>query len=241
MKHVLKHKVSDLAVKNFAILQFFIVHQIDFYCEGNQSLEEAIMKSKLDKEEIVQEIEKINKQAVSGYSVNIDNWPLDLLADYIQKTHHKFTEQILVELKDEVDAFIAENNGDHKVTIVDFKVKLNLLAKELGGHMKKEELILFPFIRKMVSARREVEAPRFGSVQKPIDMMIHEHDTAYQLLVEIRRLFNNYENEFDVKSKYKDIVLKMSSLDVDLQHHLHLENNILFPKTVELEKNKVTS
>ncbi|PKR81120.1 iron-sulfur cluster repair di-iron protein [Brumimicrobium salinarum] len=241
MKHILNQKVSDLAVKNFAILQFFIEHQIDFYCEGNLSLEEAIKKSDLDQKEILSQIEEINKQDALNYSVDIENWPLDLLADYIQKTHHKFTEEALVELKDKVDAFIADSSGDQKMTIVDFKVKLNLLAKELGGHMKKEELILFPFIRKMVSARKELEAPRFGTVQKPIDMMIHEHDTAFQLLVEIRKLFNDYKIESDMNSECENIVLKMKCLDCDLQHHLHLENNILFPKTVELEKNKVTS
>src|SRR5690554_1811384 len=240
MDPLLDQKVSEIAINNFAFIKLCQEFNIDFYCNGNATLKEALKNSDRNETEFLIRLKEVNDNKPYGFNGKIEDWPLDLLADYIQKTHHRFTDLILVQIKSAVNEYLETHHPKNENLLI-FQEQLNLLAKELGGHMKKEELILFPFIRKMISARKEVEAPRFGSVQKPIDMMIHEHDTAYQLLVEIRRLFNNYENEFDVKSKYKDIVLKMSSLDVDLQHHLHLENNILFPKTVELEKNKVTS
>ena len=115
------------------------------------------------------------------------------------------------------------------------------LAGELGGHMKKEELILFPFIRKMVNSKRKLDPPRFTTVENPIEMMEHEHVTSRNLISKIRKLTHNYELTDGTDGELVYILTLIKALDEDLIQHLHVENNILFPKAIVMEKRKVAS
>jgi|SRR5690554_48871 len=238
MKQLINERICDLAINNYSFIQLFQDYKIDFFCKGSQTLKEALKNGEVEEERFVKSMNEIQSKGVRDYSVRIEDWPLDLLADYIQKTHHRFTDRVLVEIKSAVNNCLEGKYKDNKV-LTAFKIPLELLAKELGGHMKKEEFILFPYIRKMVSTRGKLEEPRFKSVENPIDMMIHEHDTAFELLKEIRVIFNNYIVNESSPEEIKSIVLLMSDLDHDLTLHLHLENNILFPKVVEFEKNRL--
>jgi len=238
MEEKLDVKIGDLATENHEVLRLFLRYNIDFYCRGKLSLKEVLEHSDFNIDDFLKEFNELNKLPKRKYEVKIESWPLDLLADYIQKTHHAFTDKILVEIKSAVDNYI-DQSFDENGEISEFKIQIELLAKELGGHMKKEELILFPYIRKMVATRGKMEAPRFGTVQKPIDLMIHEHDTAFVLLKNIRKILNNYIVDDSKSPQLVNIVEMMNDLDHDLALHLHLENNILFSNVVELEKNKV--
>lgn len=238
MKQILNQKIGDLAIESFSFIQLFQKYKVDFYCEGSLMLKEALNNAEIDVDMFLKESTELQFQKNHLYNVKIDQWPLDLLADYIQKTHHRFTDQILVDIKNGVNEYLSDKQKVDD-TILTFKEQIELLAKELGGHMKKEELILFPYIRKMIATRGAMVKPRFESVGNPIDMMIHEHNKAFLLLKNIRLIFNNYEiNDMD-SIKMNEIKLLMSDLDHDLTLHLHLENNILFPKVIEFEKNKL--
>src|SRR5690554_564524 len=228
MNNILDQKIGDLAIRDYSFIQLFQKYKVDFYCKGNLTLDEGLRNAKINSHDFLNELEKIRAKNSTEYKVKIEEWPLDLLADYLQKKHHRFTDQILVKLKKKVDEYLTNNSGE-KENISAFKVHLELLAKELGGHMKKEELILFPYIRKMVVTRGKIEAPRFKSVESPIEMMIHEHDTAFSLLTKIRILLNNYEWNTPNTEPVKEIKCLMKQLDDDLGLHLHLENNVLFP------------
>lgn len=238
MEHILDQKISDLATEEYSLIQLFQKNKIDFYCKGSLTLKEALKNAEVDETEFLNRISKLERNKKKGYSVNIDDWPLDLVADYIQKTHHRFTDQILVKIKTAVNTCLEDGLEGNEMLIA-FKEQLELLAKELGGHMKKEELILFPYIRKMIATRGKMEEPRFKTVENPIDMMIHEHDTAFQLLKNIRAILDDYKINDLMGAETNDIVKSMRELDHDLGLHLHLENNILFPKVIEFEKNKL--
>lgn len=112
-------------------------------------------------------------------------------------------------------------------------------AGELAAHMKKEELILFPFVKKMVNAtigQEDVQAPPFGTVENPITMMMEEHDNEGQRFREIAELSNNYNPPADACNTYKVTFAMLDEFEKDLHLHIHLENNILFPKAIKLEQ-----
>jgi regulator of cell morphogenesis and NO signaling len=112
-------------------------------------------------------------------------------------------------------------------------------AQDLGAHMKKEELILFPFIRKMVAAKRSGEVlvqPHFGTVENPVAMMKDEHEAEGDRFEKISELTNGYQFPVDACGTYQVTFRMLEDFENDLHKHIHLENNILFPKAIELEK-----
>ena len=112
-------------------------------------------------------------------------------------------------------------------------------AGELAAHMKKEELILFPFIKKMVKAQIDkgaILAPQFGTVENPIAMMMQEHDNEGERFRQIAELTNNYNPPADACNTYRVTFAMLDEFEKDLHLHIHLENNILFPEAAKLEK-----
>lgn len=230
-------KVGELARENFAVIQFFIKQNIDFFCKGTKSLREALEESGAEKKEFLKELEEIRSHEVQCYGVDIDNWPLDLLADYIQKTHHRYTEEALLNIKDLVKEILV-NDPEEAGIIREFNTTFELLSGELVKHMKKEELMLFPAIKKLGVKSAAGPAPVFGSVDKLVGNMVGEHDMQYEALRKIREILNGYVPR-EGKDIYNKLVRQMQGLDKDLALHLHLENNILFPKAVESVKTQV--
>lgn len=238
MDQLLKKRTQDLAKENFANIRLFQHYNIDFYCHGGLTLEKALSNSKVQSDKFIEELKAIQEQPKKEYVVDIKNWPLDLLSDYIQKTHHRFTDQILVEIKEKTNEYLIQELP-YSNEIEAFKILFEQLAKELGAHMKREELLLFPTIKKIVNTRDKIDDPGDKTVKNPVDQMIHEHDTQNQLVEKIRRRLNNYVIDGEKPQAYRDIIHLMEKLDLDLSLHLHLENNILFPKAVELESSKL--
>ena len=134
---------------------------------------------------------------------------------------------------------IVRVHGERHHELAKIKVHFEACAGELTDHMKKEELILFPFIRKMVQAKQDgnndVAAP-FGTVENPIRMMKHEHDTEGERFRMIKELSNHYNTPTDVCNTYKAAFATLQVFEDDLHLHIHLENNILFPKSIEMER-----
>jgi regulator of cell morphogenesis and NO signaling len=174
----------------------------------------------------------------SGETIDFNSWPLDLLADYIEKTHHRFTESKISEIKPYLEKIVQVHGGKHPELAKISKI-FNHSAGELAMHMKKEELVLFPYIRKMVAAKNsntELPPAHFGTVQNPVAMMMSEHDNEGENFREIRKLSNGYTAPEDGCNTYRVTFSLLEELEQDLHKHIHLENNILFPKSIELEK-----
>lgn len=233
MGELMDSTAGELARENFSYIQFFIQHHVDFYCHGKSTLREVLAESGIPEESVKQELDAITSMPSRDYRVNIDQWPLDLLADYIQKTHHRYTEKTIGTLKTMVDDYL-QSHPEQLGNIKSFQSTLAALTRELAVHMKKEELMLFPFIRKMAASRGGADASLNKPMNGQIDMLTHEHETQHQLLTDIRKLFNSYEKDSDDEAANKIMGL-MKELDHDLALHLHLENNILFPDTLKLQ------
>lgn len=229
--------IGEVVANDYRTASVFKKYGIDFCCQGNRTIQDACTAKKLDAKPVVSDLNSINNQK-SGDSTDYKSWPIDLLADYIEKKHHRYVEEKTLEIKPYLDK-ICRVHGDRHPELFEINEHFNASAGELAAHMKKEELILFPFIRKMAKAKQEnakIEAPHFGTVQNPIQMMMHEHTTEGERFRKIESLSNNYTPPEDVCNTNRVTFALLKEFEADLHLHIHLENNILFPKAIELEK-----
>ncbi|HTO15292.1 MAG TPA: iron-sulfur cluster repair di-iron protein [Edaphocola sp.] len=228
--------VGDLVAKDYRTASVFGRNGIDFCCNGNRSIEEACKADALNPEELVAELQEVSKENQGG-SIDYQSWPIDLLADYIEKKHHRYVESKGAEIIPYLDK-IANVHGDNHPELFEVQSMFKESIGELAAHMKKEELLLFPYVRKMVQAKNsnidKVPAP-FGTVQNPIRNMMHEHDGEGERFRKISALTNNYTVPEDGCNSYKVTLAMLQEFEQDLHLHIHLENNILFPKSIEME------
>ncbi len=228
--------IGQLVADNYRTASVFKKNNIDFCCNGNRTISEVCQSQGLDSNYLITQLENVMNVGQNNTN-DYNSWPLDLLADYIEKKHHRYVESKIPEIIPFLDKIIRVHGGHHPELLEVGKL-FNESAAELSAHMKKEELILFPFIRKMVQAsqRNETVQASFGTVENPIQMMMHEHDTEGERFRKIAALTNNYTPPADGCNTYRITLAMIQEFEDDLHLHIHLENNILFPKSIAFEK-----
>jgi regulator of cell morphogenesis and NO signaling len=237
MENLHNKTIGAFVAEDFRTAAVFSKYKIDFCCKGNRTIDEVCDKQEIDPKVLLKKIQ----QALSAddrNTIDFNSWPLDLLADYIEKTHHRYVEEKTTIIMQFLNKLYSVHGGNHPELF-----KINTLfsecAGELAQHMKKEELILFPFVKKMVNTKETEGAlaqPAFGTVSNPIAMMMHEHDTEGERFREIASLTNDYTVPADGCTTYRVTFAMLKEFEENLHTHIHLENNILFPKAMELEK-----
>ena len=231
-----KSIVGELVANNYQTAQVFQSYGIDFCCKGNQTIEDACKNKNIAALEL---IEKLNEttSSLNSTGTNYQSWPIDLLVDYIEKKHHRYVEEKVPVLKQYLQK-ICDVHGKKHPELFEIKELFDASSGELAKHMKKEELVLFPFIRKMIDAEKEnvqLQEPHFITVKNPIHMMMQEHTHEGGRFEKIAHLSNNYTPPQDACNTYKVTFQLLKEFQDDLHLHIHLENNILFPKTIEKE------
>ncbi|WP_339886970.1 iron-sulfur cluster repair di-iron protein [uncultured Flavobacterium sp.] len=229
--------IGELVANDYRTASVFKKYNIDFCCQGNRTINDACEAKKIDEKLVVSDLNAL-MQSQSDSSIDFKSWPLDLLADYIEKKHHRYVEEKTLEIKPYLDK-ICRVHGERHPELYEINKHFNATAGELAMHMKKEELMVFPFIRKMVKSQQEntkVETPVFESVQFPIQAMMDEHTTEGDRFRKIEEISNNYTPPQDACNTYRVTFALLKEFEQDLHLHIHLENNILFPKAIELEK-----
>ena len=229
--------IGELVAKDYRTASVFKKYSIDFCCQGNRTIEEACVKKNIDTKKVLEDLVAM-MESKSESTTDYQSWPLDLLADYIEKKHHRYVQEKTLEIQPYLDK-ICKVHGERHPELLKIKEEFNASAGELAAHMKKEELILFPFIRKMTQAKMEnikVDAAHFGTVINPIQMMMDEHTVEGNRFRKIEELSNNYTPPQDACNTYRVSFSLLKEFEQDLHLHIHLENNILFPKAIEIEK-----
>ncbi|WP_338377890.1 iron-sulfur cluster repair di-iron protein [uncultured Flavobacterium sp.] len=227
--------IGEYVAKDFRTASVFSKYGIDFCCKGNRTIEEACEKKGMDFSQVENEVTQLLETKSDG-AIDFKSWPSDLLIDYIEKTHHRYVEEKSIVLVAFLDK-LCKVHGHNHPELFAIKELFDGCAGELAQHMKKEELILFPFIKKMENALRTgeaIEEPHFGTVENPIAMMKHEHENEGDRFVKIAALTNNYTPPTDACNTYKVTFSMLQEFEQDLHKHIHLENNILFPKALEM-------
>lgn len=237
MENLKNNTIGSFVAQDFRTAAVFTKYNIDFCCKGNRTITEVCEKQEIDSDVLLQNVYDV-LQSENGGGVDFNSWPLDLLVNYIEKTHHRYVEEKTPILIQFLDKLCKVHGASHPELF-----KINELftgcAGELSQHMKKEELVLFPFVNRMVKTKDSdgiLSQPSFGTVSNPIAMMMHEHDNEGERFREIANLTSNYTPPADACTTYKVTYAMLKEFEEDLHKHIHLENNILFPKAVELEK-----
>ena len=226
--------VAQIVASDMRTATIFKKYGIDFCCGGGMPVAEACKGKDVEASTILYEIDNLDKgKADTDYN----NMELDVLVKYILKTHHSYVSEaapIILQFADKVAKVHGESNPENiEIAKLFREVKL-----ELEQHMSKEEGILFPHIVNLAIANRKGESISvpFGSVKDPIKMMEHEHDSAGDIFKEIERLSNNFTPPSHGCNTYRALYHHLKEFQDDLHIHIHLENNILFPKAIKLEE-----
>ena len=185
--------ISEIVAEDYRTAKIFESYKIDFCCNGNKKFNEVIAAKKLDPEKIIAELVSVKSKSNEG-SIDYKSWSLDLLADYIEKKHHRYIEERTPDLKQYL-AKLCQVHGSNHPELFAINEQFNHSADVLAMHMKKEELILFPYVKRMVAAKlknEKVDLPPFGAVENPIQAMMSEHDIEGERFKKISQLSNSY-------------------------------------------------
>lgn len=229
--------IGEIAAKDLRKAEVFKKYGIDFCCGGKKNLQQACEELNVDVATI--EAELMNTSNVSSKpGTDFIRWEPDFLSDYIYNQHHLYYYEEGPVIADLLEKVITRH-GDHYPHLKKLGDIYNVLQNELKTHFIKEETVLFPFIKAIVKANKTndfSEINAFPSIKEPVQMMEMDHEGAGELLVQIREVTNNYTLPADACNSFQLLYNKLQELEADLHQHIHLENNILFPKTLQLEK-----
>lgn len=235
MKNFKTMTVGEIVADDFKYANVFNKYKIDFCCNGSIPLSEACKYVNIDLEKIIGEL----KNTPLEYSTTIDfkSWPTDLLVDYILKFHHRNIRAqgpVIAELMDKV----CHAHGDNHPELYEIQELFTQSLENLESHLQKEEVILFPYIYELYkSSINDTAIPHFhcGTIKSPIAVMMAEHDAEGECYRRISLLSNEYTLPKDGCNSYRLLLEKLKSFEAALHHHIHLENNIVFPHAIEME------
>ena len=229
-------KIGEIVAENFRAAQVFEKYGLDFCCGGKKTLGEACTGKGVNPDELIKTLSQIG--GVSRAMADFNSWTLDFLIDYIINNHHSYVMRSLPVITEHAEKVSSKHGENHEEVTVIAELFSNIKT-ELEAHLQKEERMLFPYIKSLVELeRKEEEAPYapFGTIENPIKMMEIEHDGAGNIMAEINSLSSSYTPPNDACSTYRVLYQELKEFEDDLHVHIHLENNILFPKAIELEK-----
>lgn len=228
--------VGEYVANDFRTAALFSKYGIDFCCKGNRTLEEVCAKKDINPDELEKEIQSV-LESKNDQAIDFKSWSPTLLVDYIVEKHHLYVEEktpVIIQFLEK----LCKVHGERHPELFEITSIFKSSAGDLAQHMKKEELILFPFIQKMVKAQKEnisIDQPHFGTVENPINMMKDEHVTEGDRFATISRLSDGYTPPEDACSTFRVTYQMLKEFEQDLHKHIHLENNILFPKAIHMQ------
>ncbi len=210
--------------------------KIDYCCGGKVSLVRACEKRGIDVGDVLQAIIDSDEQADTGTLVDVDSMGLSELADHIEATHHAYLRDELPRL-DFMTEKVSRVHGDKDERLFKMREAFVALKAELEPHMMKEERILFPIVRQL-EASSERQDFHCGSVANPIRQMEHEHDQVGDVLAILNESTDAYTPPDWACNTYRAMLDSLEKLEADMHQHIHKENNVLFPKAIQLEQTR---
>lgn len=231
-----ENSVGDLVREVPSRARVFESMKIDYCCGGKISLQEACAKNRVNADEVVKRLQQCDGQANDLSTVDADAMSLTDLADHIEATHHAYLREELPRL-DWMTEKVARVHGDKEPRLLTTRQAFVALKNELEPHMLEEESVVFPIVRQL-EAPPERQGTRGGSVANPIRQMEHEHDQAGIALASLNESTDGYTPPDWACNTYRAMLDALSQLERDMHQHIHKENNVLFPKALQLESEK---
>jgi regulator of cell morphogenesis and NO signaling len=231
-----KETVGEIAVKDLRKAEVFKKYGIDFCCGGKKTLKQICAEKNIDASKVETELLQVSSEGKAS-NISYNDWNIDFLADYIVNTHHNYVRKYSPEL----NAYaikVAQVHGAQHPELLEIQKLVKEIVEELAEHMLQEENVLFAFVKRIVFAKNMNQPlDREGkNLESLIVELEQEHDFVGRCLDEIRVLSKGYAIPADACASYKLLFKMIQEFEDDLHIHIHLENNILFPKAVEMEK-----
>lgn len=236
MQNLSTMTVREIALEMPQTTRVFEQFKIDYCCGGRKPIAEACERAGVDSKDVIEQLEALFTSGVPA-----DDWvgnaSLHELISHILDKHHVFTKNELRSLAPLMDK-VARVHGDNHSELIELKAAFEELSDDLFPHMMKEEEVLFPFVERLVRCKEQglpAPMPPFGTIRNPIRMMMNEHDKDGDILRKMRSLSKDYTPPPDACPSFTGLYYRLAELERDLHEHIHLENNVLFPRAVELE------
>jgi regulator of cell morphogenesis and NO signaling len=235
MNEIKTKSLAQIVNNNHRAASVFEKYHLDFCCKGKRTLQQACHEKDLKIEDVVADLKTTEQRSSDKVTINYDTLSLAQLSEYIVMTHHSYVKKEMPQIISYLQK-VASKHGDRHPELLKVFELFAAVKEEMELHMQKEEVILFPRIKEMEKLVSEGTEIRINQtyLQAPINMMEQEHDHAGELLSEINRLTNNYNPPADACTTYRLSFAALQAFEMDLHQHVHLENNILFPKALQL-------
>lgn len=228
-------KLSEIINFNVRAISVFDKYNFDYCFSGNRSIKDVCKEKNLDIRVLIDELKKMPDEfQIDKFS----EWRLDFLVDYILNNHHQYIHKMIPVISD-LSKKISDEYGEKFSELKAIARIFAVVYKDLKQHMLKEEQILFPYIKQLVSlkdAGSKSEKPYFGIIDNPIGMIESEHKSALDEYQNLKEITNNFTSPEAPDKSISIFYNHLKDFGNDLHIHIHLENNILFPKAIALEK-----
>jgi regulator of cell morphogenesis and NO signaling len=230
--------IRELALEIPGATRVFEKAGIDYCCGGGTPFQEACAAAGVSTDDVVRSLEQAGESNASAAGeIQWQTEQLSKLAAHIVSKHHVFTRDELARL-DALLSKVCSVHGQNHSELFRIQSLFKDMNRDLIPHMQKEEMVLFPYIEQMEAASIDgmpAPVPFFGTVQNPIRMMMMEHETVGEILKQIRQISGGFSVPKDGCISYETLYKALDALEHDLHQHIHLENNVLFPRAVALE------
>ena len=233
-----KRTVSEIVRGDYRTADVFKKYGINYCCGGKVSLEEACRQREVDLNSFLSDLENATRNIQLSNYIDYNSWSIDFLIDYIINIHHAYLYKTIPALQTTILSFVNSHKGNHP-EFEELMAIFENLSELLVAHNMQEEEVIFPYIRQISNTFRRKET--YGSLfvrtlKKPLSSVEQELVHIEEHLVMLRNLTNNYHFPESACINHQVIFGKLKEFDNDIVRHKHLENNILFPKTIELER-----
>lgn len=234
-----KSVVTEIVKQDHRAADVFGKYKIEYCCGGNWPLETVCLMKGIDMDELQKELRIATRNIQLPVFLSFHGWSIDFLTDYIINIHHYYLNKTLPALKPQLDHFIEEHINKYP-ELYALQTSFAKLHTDMMPHMKEEEDIIFPYIRQVAHAYESKDSYAVllvKTLRKPVDkIMNHEHEIMSATINNLRTLTHNYTAPEKACTNHRVIFSKLKELDNDLMQHIHLENNILFPRALAMEK-----
>jgi regulator of cell morphogenesis and NO signaling len=238
METITEKTVREIAIEDPSSVRVFESLGIDYCCGGKRPLSDACSHAGVDMDRVMELLATASRDSQAPASGEWNKKRLTELIDHIVRTHHGFVRRETPRIASLLTKVAAKHGLLHP-EIHQIESLFTAIGQELSTHMLKEEQVLFPYVARMeqaVLSGSPIPEAFFGSVKRPIANMVAEHDDAGVLLSQIRELSHGYTAPSGACPTFLALYRGLEEFERDLHQHIHLENNILFPRAVEMEQ-----
>lgn len=234
-----KSLVADIVAKDYRTAEVFRKHGIGYCCGGKWPMEMACEMRGIDADKIHAELEAATRTIHVSNLIDFADWNIDFLIDYLINIHHRYLKKVLPETQQLLNEFVNEHIKKYPY-LEELEKQFDLLIKQLLPSIQREEEVIFPYIRQIAHAHQHKEpyaALFVRTMRKPVEeTMFKGHETVSEIILAIRTITNKYTTPENVCISHKVVIAKLKELDNDLMQHLYLEQSVLFPRAMAIEK-----